>query len=556
MKTYINRFSRTLFLGFSFVWYLLSACAQGTSDSITPWVPYDQSGMLQDVSDHETARMRFKLIQSKVSDKNIIWESIRADLKGYDQETYERLYPIIYEQDIPTIQSHIDRGDLSYEQLTLWYLYRIVKYENNPSTTLHTIISLNADAVEEARERDRNKGKKNHLIYGMPILLKDNINTTGMPTTAGAIILKDNHTGDATIVKRLKEKGAIILGKVNLSEWAYYFCGGCPVGYSAIGGQTLNPYGRGIYETGGSSAGSGTATTANYAVAAIGTETSGSILSPSGRNSVVGLKPTVGVLSRTGIVPISSTLDTPGPMTKNVTDNAILLSAMAGADSDDIATLNKLRDIDYISGLNKISLKGKRLGAIKRFMERDTVYRTVVNELKEWGATIIEYDPPQVSLEGFSTLLDADMKRDLPKYMVSQADKNIVFREVLDIILFNNQDSSLRAPYGQVRLEGSASDTLSDEGLASLAQSLETAGRSYFDIPMKAHQLDAILSVDNSSAGYAAAAKYPCLTIPMGYRTDGEPTNMTFIAPTESEAYLLQLGYAFEQATKRRRPPF
>ena len=148
-----------------------------------------------------------------------------------------------------------------------------------------------------------------------------------MPTTTGAFALENNkNTEDAFIVTKLKENGALILGKANLSEWAYYFCSGCPVGYSAIGGQTLNPYGRKIFETGGSSSGSGVTVAANFAVAAVGTETSGSILSPSSQNSVVGLKPTIGLLSRTGIVPISSTLDTPGPLTKSVTDNAIFLS--------------------------------------------------------------------------------------------------------------------------------------------------------------------------------------------------------------------------------------
>ena len=168
-----------------------------------------------------------------------------------------------------------------------------------------------------------------------------------MPTTAGAIALsKNENTEDAYIIKRLKEEGAIILGKSNLSEWAYYFCGTCPLGYSATGGQTLNPYGRTIFESGGSSSGSGVAVAANYAVAAVGTETSGSIISPSSQNSVVGLKPTVGLLSRTGIIPISSTLDTPGPMTKNVTDSFILFNSMLGYDASDPKSI-EIEDKDF-----------------------------------------------------------------------------------------------------------------------------------------------------------------------------------------------------------------
>ncbi len=169
----------------------------------------------------------------------------------------------------------------------------------------------------------------------MPILLKDNIGAAGMITTAGSVALADNNAGDAFITKRLKEENAIILGKANLSEWAYFLCTGCPVGYSAVGGQTINPYGRLQFESGGSSSGSGVSVAANYAVAAIGSETSGSILSPSSQNNLVGLKPTIGLLSRSGIVPISSHLDTPGPMTKNVVDNAIVLQALTGKDAAD-----------------------------------------------------------------------------------------------------------------------------------------------------------------------------------------------------------------------------
>jgi len=236
-------------------------------------------------------KMQYKLIQSKFLDKNEIWKTVADQIAYFSEEDYEKLEPLILEQDIPTIQSHIQSGRLSYEKLTQWYLYRIVKFENDKNKTLHSIIALNPNAVEEARERDKNIGdKKNHPIYGMPILLKDNINTSEMKTTAGAHALLENKTEDAFIVKQIKAKGGIILGKANLSEWAYYFCKGCPVGYSAVGGQTLNPYGRKIFETGGSSSGSGTTMAANYAAAAVGTETSGSILSPSSQNSIVGLK--------------------------------------------------------------------------------------------------------------------------------------------------------------------------------------------------------------------------------------------------------------------------
>src|SRR5690606_185306 len=248
------------------------------------------------------------------------------------------------------------------------------------------------------------------------VLLKDNINTANMPTTAGAIALQNNQTEDAFIVTKLKENGALILGKANLSEWAYFFCGDCPSGYSAVGGQTLNPYGRKILDTGGSSSGSAVAVAANFAPVAVGSETSGSILSPSSQNSLVGLKPTVGVLSRGGIVPISSTLDTPGPITKSVIDNAILLSAMTGKDVDDFASnLNKNSSNDFYTSLSEAPLKGKRFGAIKALME-DSLYVAAVNDLKKAGAEVIEYEAEDISLPNFLRLLNLDMKKDLPEY--------------------------------------------------------------------------------------------------------------------------------------------
>ena len=311
---------------------LLSACKNEQDlkkEEVILWTPYNDSIEVADNTDHENGRMQYKLIQSKVLDKNEVFVPLYEEVSKLTKSEYEKLVPLILEQDIFTIRNHIKEDRLTYENLVLFYLYRIYKYELNNATTLNTIIALNKDVVEQARELDKQNQmgvvtQIQHPIYGMPILLKDNINALGMKTTAGSIALMNNEVDDSFIVQQLKKNGALILGKVNLSEWAYFLCTGCPVGFSAYGGQTLNPYGRRIFETGGSSSGSGTAVSANYAVAAVGTETSGSILSPSSQNSVVGLKPTIGLLSRTGIVPISSTLDTPGPMTKNVKDNAIL----------------------------------------------------------------------------------------------------------------------------------------------------------------------------------------------------------------------------------------
>jgi amidase len=462
---------------------------------------------------------------------------------------------LILEQNIPTIQSHIEDGSLSYETLTQWYLYRIVKYENNKNEYLNNIISINPEAVNEARKRDKNKSSNDHPIYGMPILLKDNINFEGLATTAGTELLRNNEATDAFIVKRIKEKGGIILGKTNLSEWANFLCLECPNGYSAVGGQTLNPYGRKKFDTGGSSSGSGSSIAANYAAAAVGTETSGSILSPSSSNSIVGLKPTTGLLSRSGIVPLSSTLDTPGPMTKNVIDSAILVSAMTGEDSADIVTKKSPKNNKkYWEDLQNGSLKGLRFGVNKGFLE-DSIYKLNVEKIVALGGIAIEFEPGQMDFEGFGTLLDADMRIDLPNYLKQYASKELTLRTVSDIVAYNKQDSLDKIPYGQGRFEKILETNLSAKELAELRVKLRDAGVSLFEKTMTEHQLDVILSINNWNAGEAAAANYPCLTVPMGYTKTGAPIGITFISRPFEEDKLLKIGHAFEKATKARKLP-
>mgnify|MGYP000689545605 CR=1 FL=1 len=534
------------------VTFLIYSCQEKESQAI--FKKYDETAALKKQQEHPRNRMKFKLFQSKVLDMNEVFAPLEKELANFSEAIYDSLKPLIIEQDIPTLQTHVRNGKLTYEKLTLFYLYRIRKFESDSTKSLNAIIALNPNVLEEARKKDKERTDINatpNKIYGMPILLKDNINTAGMPTTAGALALKENkNTEDAFIVKRLKEEGALILGKANLSEWAYYFCSGCPLGYSAVGGQSLNPYGRGEFETGGSSASSGTAVAANYAVAAVGTETSGSITSPSSLNSVVGLKPTIGLLSRTGIVPISSTLDTPGPMTKSVMDNWIFLNAMYGYDKADPKAFNY---VDKSSGTFKDNLKGKRFGVFKTLLS-DSVYNANINVMKESGAIIVEIDPERLPLPGFRTLLSIDMKKDLPHYIQHYADKNVKVQSVKDVIEFNKQDSILRAPYGQALFEGIVSDTTTLEQLQEIKKTLMTNARKYYSV-MDTEKLDAILSINNYHSGFSAVAEYPNLTVPMGYRKSGEPTNLTFIAKPQEEAKLLILGNAFERLTKRRKLP-
>ena len=521
---------------------------QEITDSNFTEVEYDQ--------EHEV--LEFKVLDSKYLEKDIFWSPFEIELYKVTEKKYDSLKSIILEKSVTELQKAIAEEQLTYEELTLFYLYRMRKLDRENDLSLNAVIAVNPNVLTEARLKDRNyKNTENKSpIYGIPVLLKDNINTSTMPTTAGAVALQGNTTPNAFITNKLEESGAIILGKANLSEWAYFFCKDCPSGYSAVGGQTLNPYGRRIFDTGGSSSGSAVAVAANFAPLAVGSETSGSILSPSSQNSLVGLKPTIGLLSRTGIIPISSTLDTPGPMTKTVRDNAILLSAMVGRDTSDAKVFADSIKIpsDYYSALtDTTSLRGVRLGVIKELTE-DSLYNRAINELKKVGAQIVEFEAEDIKLANFLRLLNLDMKKDLPDYL-ERYGKRVEVRSVEDIMTFNMEDSVQRAPYGQGLFEGIVKDNASAEEFQAIKDTLKIRGKRFFDIPMKEYDLDGILSINNYHAGFAAVAEYPAITVPMGYDDIGEPKGLTFISIPYSEQNLLCWAYAYEQESQQRKPP-
>jgi len=503
---------------------------------------------------HPNPRMRYKIFRSNYLDIEDIWRHFEKDLEGFSETDYEALKPMILEQSIEELQIFVKEEKLSYERLVLFYIYRIRKIERDDNLSLQAVISLNPRVIEEARAMDiaRKKDPDQRPLFGMPILIKDNINTIGMPTTAGAVAMKENQTADdAFIIKRLKSNGALVLGKANLSEWAYYFCSGCPVGYSAIGGQTMNPYGRKALESGGSSSGSGVAVAANLAVAAIGTETSGSILSPSSMNSIVGMKPTVGVMSRTGIVPISYSLDTPGPMTKNVRDNILLYNAMYGHDTADDESM-ETKPID-LSKANDYSIRNKTIGIIRPLLD-DPDYLVIVDMLDEMGAEIIAIDPPNVSLDGFYTLLNGEMKIALPQYLSQFAGPYVRMRSVEDVVNFNKEALDKRAPYGQQLFEGIVNDPTGQALFMETRQNLLDAGKLYFQEAWDKN-VDVVLSMDNRHAAYAALGKFPCITVPMGYKDDGRPIGLTFIGNSFQEEKIYLMALAFEKATKFRNIP-
>ncbi|MBZ9778054.1 amidase [Psychroflexus sp. CAK8W] len=529
--------------------FSLISCKKEDFPEFQTWVPYDETGLIKSNENNESERLRYKLIQSKVSDRNELITNITSQLSGFSEEKYMELSPLILDQGIQTLQDHISDGKISYKELTQWYLYRIAKFESDKALSLNAMISINPEVVMQAEKLDNSKSSIKHPIYGMPIILKDNINTKNMPTTAGAVALKNNQPeNDAEIVANIKSYGGLILGKANLSEWANFLCDGCPNGYSAIGGQTLNPYGIREFDTGGSSSGSAVAIAANYAAAAVGSETSGSILSPSSQQSAVGLKPTVGILSQDGIVPISSTLDTPGPITRNLKDNSILFSAMASASDEDFGS-----KVPWEIQSRK-DLKGVRFGAYESYSE-NPLYKKALEELRSLGAEVIEIDPEAMSFEGFLELLSGDMKIDLENYLSIYSSDNIKIKTTSDVMKFNLEDSTLRIPYGQARFEGIEELDLSETELIEIRQKLLLAGIDYFEKPMQKNNLNAILSINNYNAGQAAAAKYPALTVPMGYNEDGEPEGLTFITKPYLESDIYSFAKLYEKVSNQRKSP-
>ena len=520
---------------------------------VNKWENYDESEEIKTNATVENKRLQFKRIQSISNDKNQLINGFEREIFNFLENEYDLTKELVHEKSIPEIQQSVIDGKLTYYKLSLFYLTRIYLIEFDKESYLNSIISINKNILREAKNKDKIKNTNIYSLHGIPILLKDNIGFKGLPTTAGAHSLKNNFTDDASIVKQLKDSGALILGKTNLSEWANYFCYGCPNGYSAMGGQTLHPYGRKILDTGGSSSGSGVSTTSNLAAASLGSETSGSILSPSSANSLVGMKPTIGNVSRAGIVPISSTLDTAGPMTKFVIDNILIYNAINDFDPlDDYSVENY--DI-RIKEVVENKLEEYTIGYYKSFYERDSLYKNAIDFLIEDGVKLQAIDAPQIRLEGFAKILDEDMRYDLRSYLFFYGSKNLKVEDISSIVKYNEMDSVERAPYGQGIFKKIIQDTMSINDFEDLKFELMNKGNEFFDIPMNKYNLDAVLSINNYHAGYAAMAHNPCLTVPMKLRENNEPAGLTIIGKSFQEQKLYEIGYFFEKKYKGRIPP-
>lgn len=476
----------------------------------------------------------------------------------------------IEEATIEQIQKALQTNKITSVELVQMYLDRIEAYDKN-GPKINSILTINPDALKIAAEMDKVRGKGNQgPLHGIPVIIKDNINTKDrMPTTAGAIVLKDNYASeDSWVARKLREAGAIILGKANLSEWAYFMNNSAPSGYSALGGQVLHPYGPYTFSAGsvgGSSSGTGAGIASNFAAVGIGTETSGSILSPSSANSLVGIKPTVGLISRTGIIPIALSQDTAGPMARTVTDAAITLGVLTGVDpTDPITKTSEGKALtDYTAHLKRNGLKGARIGVDYSFLSgssnTNTEQRRIVNEaievMEAQGAIIEAVTIPRHSYT--SNVLWYEFKHNLNDYLKTVSE-NVPVKTLAEIIEFNKQDPLVRMKYGQVHLERAEalSESLDDPAyLKQRADDIRYSTTEGIDAVMKEHNLDALLFANNRGAAIPAKAGYPSITVPAGYSNTGMPVGITFTGMAYSEPKLIELAYSYEQHSKKRVPP-
>ncbi len=485
------------------------------------------------------------------------------------------------EATIEQLQEMMEAGTLTSRELVESYLDRIETIDRS-GPMLRSVLQLNPDAVSIAEELDRERAEKGPRgpMHGIPVLLKDNVDTDDeLDTTAGSLaLLGSKPQRDAFLVRRLREEGAVILGKANLSEWANFRSFHASSGWSARGGQTRNPYALNRNPS-GSSAGSAVAVSANLTVVAIGTETDGSVVSPASVCGIVGIKPTVGLVSRSGIIPIAHSQDTAGPMARSVRDAAILLTAMTGIDPDDSETANAPAEpIDYAAGLRADSLEGARIGIVRSehfglSARVDPVLESAVAALSRAGATTVDVELPNLEAIGdpeFEVLL-YEFKADLAAYLETRTDSNI--RTLEDLIAFNNvhRDRELiwfdQELFDMAQEKGPLTDTAYLEALRTARELTRDKG---IDAVMREHKLDALVAITNGpshvtdlvngdsysggSSSPAAVSGYPSVTVPAGW-VSGLPIGISFFGSAWSEETLLGFAYSFEQATLVRKPP-
>ncbi len=488
-------------------------------------------------------------------------------------------FPLL-EVDIKGLQEDYAKGTRSIEEVTALYLDRIEQIDKS-GPTLRAIIDINPNALSFAKTLDKERvaGKSRGPLHGIPIVLKDNIDTQDQPTTAGSRALKGSiPLKDSEIAKKLRAAGAVILGKANLSEWANFRGQHSSSGWSGIQGQTKNPYVL-TRNPCGSSSGSGVAVSANLTLLAIGTETNGSIVCPSHANGVVGIKPTVGLISRRGIIPISFTQDTAGPMARTVTDAALALGALVGIDSTDSKTLASVEKYhnDYSTFLNKEGLQGKRIGIYTAPFGNnkavDQLSQKAIEIMKEKGAELVEIEtiaPRGTGSHSFQVMLH-EYKAGLNDYF-EQLGENAPIKTLEELIAFNLKDSLELKYFNQayLKMAQEKEDLNSDAYKTALENLQRMSQQEGIDRVMNEHQLDAIIAPTGSpawstdwlngdnfhlgSSSPAAWAGYPNITVPMG-DIHGLPVGLSIFGTAWSEGKLIEIAYAFEQATQARIVP-
>jgi amidase len=485
------------------------------------------------------------------------------------------------ERDIPTLQAQMESGELSAEALTSYYLERIRTVDEN-GPALNSIIEVNPDALAIARalDKERKQSGPRGPMHGIPVVLKANIDTADkMQTTAGSLALAGHiPPRDAFLVERLREAGAVILAKANLSEWANFRSSKSSSGWSSIGGQTHNPYDTARNPC-GSSSGSGVAVAADLTSVAVGTETDGSVVCPASINGIVGVKPTLGLVSRSGIIPIAHSQDTAGPMARTVTDAAILLNAMVGRDAEDPLADDFPDPVsDFTAGLKADALHGKRIGVIRNYGDAgsdyrvEAIYQASIDKLKELGAEIvddIELDTEGMNEAEYQVLL-YEYKADLAAYFERSEAPVKSLAEVID---FNRAHADEVMPIFQQEIMEAAVEKgpLTEPEYLEALEASKRISQQAIDGALEEHELDALIAPSNSptwmtdhvngdslggvfSSSYAAVSGYPNVTVPAGY-ISGLPIGLSFIGGAFADADLIGFAYAFEQATDARRPP-
>lgn len=487
------------------------------------------------------------------------------------------------ETSISELSERMASGKYTARSIAEEYLDRLEDIDQD-GPTLRSIIELNPDALDIADELDKERKEKGArgLLHGIPILIKDNIDTADrMATTAGSLALVGaKPPKDAFLVQQLRKAGAVILGKTNLSEWANIRSNHSTSGWSGRGGLTKNPYAL-DRNTSGSSSGSAVAVASNLCAAAVGTETDGSIVSPSSINGIVGIKPTVGLISRTGVIPISHTQDTPGPMARTVRDAAIVLGVLAGIDAEDKATSASRgkSSTDYTQYLNPKGLEGARIGVVRKYFGFhagvDSVINDALNVLKQQGAVLV--DPADILTlgkfdEAEMNVLMYELKADLNAYF-ARLGAGATVHSLKELIEYNAKNVKSEMPYfGQeLFLKAEAKGSLtSKEYIDALKLCRRMSRKEGIDATMKKYKLDALVAPTDSpawltdlitgdhfiggSSTVAAVAGYPSITVPAGF-VFGLPIGISFFGRAWSEPTLLKFAYAFEQATRLRKPP-